>query len=184
MTQKKKRLLIEILIGAVLFCLTAYEYGYKALRENFSDVNEARSVKTRTLEKYTALIGQKGDLEKELAGLKEELKNEEARLMEWQGPALAAANLQNTVKDIVTSNGGNITTERVNKGEDKGPYKVASVGMDIIVPDTSALTSILFGIETKSPYYKISSLDVRVNDLKSPRELTVRLDVSALMKGK
>lgn len=184
MTQKKKRLLIEVVIGLALLGLTGYEYGYKALRENFSDAKETRSVKTRTLDKYTSLLGQKSGLEKELTGLKEELKKEEAKLMEWQGPALAAANLQNTIKDIVTSNGGNITTERVNKAEEKGNYKIVSVGMDVLVPDTSALTSILFGIETRSSYYRISSLDIRVNDLKSPRELTVRLDVSALMKGK
>lgn len=180
----KNKLLPLIIICLVLLGLTAYDYGYRNLLQSMSEIKETRYIKERTINKYASLIAQKGGLEKELGELKEELKNEEAMLPEWQGPALAAANLQNSVKEVITSNGGNITTERVNKSENRGNYKIVSVGMDMIVQDTSTLTAILFGIESKSPYYKINNLDIRVNDLKAPRELTVRLDVSAMMKGK
>lgn len=184
MKQKKGRLFAEIIIGLILFALTVYEYGYRNVVDSISELREERFIKTRALDKYAALVGQKGDLEEELNSLKEELKNEEAKLLEWQGPSIAAASLQNTIKEIVKNNGGNITTERVNKGEDKGKLKTVSVGMDIVLPDASSLPSIIYSIETSLPYIKISTLDLRVNDLKSPREMTVRLDVSALMKGK
>jgi len=184
METPKKKLVPLIIVCLILVGLTAYDYGYRNVIERMSEIKEARFVKERTLNKYATLVAQKGNLAKELVELKEELKNEEARLPEWQGPALAAANLQNTVKEVVSSNGGNITTERVNKSETRGNYKIVSIGMDMIVQDTSVLTAILFGIESKSPYYKINNLDIRVNDLKAPREMTVRLDVSAMMKGK
>lgn len=173
-----------IIISLVLLGLTGYDYGYRNVLVKMEETKESRAIKEKTLNKYATLIAQKGSLEKELAELKEGLKDEEARLPEWQGPALAAANLQNTVKEVVSSNGGNITTERVNKSETRGNYKIVSIGMDMIVQDASVLTAILFGIESKSPYYKINNLDIRVNDLKAPREMTVRLDVSAMMKGK
>lgn len=179
-----KRTVPLIIISVVLLLLTAYDYGYRNFLGSMSEIKESRSIKEKTLNKYNSMIAQKGGLENELNDLKEKLGNEEDRLPEWQGPALAAANLQNIVKDVVSSNGGNITTERVNKAETRGNYKVVSIGMDMVVQDTSVLTSILFGIESQSPYIKITNLDIRVNDLKSPRELTVRLDIAAMMKGK
>lgn len=70
------------------------------------------------------------------------------------------------------------------KYEDKRRFKVVNVSFDFTAPDTGALRDIVFFVETRTPYLLIKELDCRVRNFKEPRELMVKLDVSALYGGK
>jgi hypothetical protein len=70
------------------------------------------------------------------------------------------------------------------KPEEKRRFKVISVSFDFTAPDAGALRDIVFFIETRTPYLVIKELDCRVRNFQQPRELMVRLDVSALYGGK
>ena len=70
------------------------------------------------------------------------------------------------------------------KTEDKSRFKFVSVSFDFTAPDTGALRDIIFFVETKIPYLVIKELDCRVRNFKEPRELMVKLDVTALYGGK
>ena len=70
------------------------------------------------------------------------------------------------------------------KPEDKSRFKLVSVSFDFTAPDTGALRDIVFFVETRIPYLVIKELDCRVRNFKEPRELTVKLDVTALYGGK
>jgi len=168
----------------LLLGLVIYQYGYVKVQAEISSIKESQAIKTKTLEKYAALLSERPQLEKRLAALKEARKADDSKIIEGQTPSIAAATLQDTVKGIVTGRGGTISSERVGKPEDLGKFKVITVSIDIVMPDTRALSDVLYSIETRTPYLVVKELDARIRNFREPKELTVKLDVSALTGGK
>ncbi len=177
---KSRTLIIGIPLILMLFALVIYRYGYLRAHTEIASIREEQSMGEKTLGKYVALIAEKPQLEKRLAQLTETRKADDAKLIEGQTLSLAAANLQDTVKGIVSSRGGTISSERVGKPEDLDKFKVITTSIDAVVPDVRALSDILYAIETQTPYLVVKELDTRVRDFRNPRELMIRMDVSAL----
>jgi hypothetical protein len=171
--------IIIVLAGAAI-----YEYGYLGVQDEVSTILEAEAVKSKTLEKYVTLIAQKPEFEKKLAQLKDQRKADDRKIIEAQTPSLAAATLQNSVKALITGKSGTISSERVEKPETLGKFRLISVSIDAVLPDAKALADVLYAIETQTPYLVVKELDARVRNINDPRELTVRLRVSALTSGK
>jgi hypothetical protein len=213
---KKNRLLIlAVPILVILTGLVLYQYGYLRIQNELALILEEQDSKSKTLEKYLAIIAQKPDLEKKFQTLKEKRKVETTKLIEGETFSLASASLQEMVKSIILSRGGVIASERMGKEEDMAPaplgppketlksqrpekspkakkekieeksrFKFISVSFDFTAPDTGALRDIIFFVETRIPYLVIKELDCRVRNFKEPRELMVKLDVTALYGGK
>lgn len=171
--------LILILLGLIL-----YEYGYLRIQSEIASIKEDQALKIKTLEKYTALINERPQLEKELNSLKEIRRADDPKLIEGQTLSLAAATLQDMVKGIIVERGGTISSERVGKPEDHGKFKIINVSIDAVLPDVRALSDILYSIETRTPYLIVKELDTRVRDYRNPKELMVKLDISALTTAK
>ncbi len=129
------------------------------------------------------LIAERPMIEKNLAALRERRKAENAKIIEGQTAPLAAATLQNTVKDVITSRGGSIASERVEKLENAGEFKMVTVTIDAILPDTRALGDTLLAIEAQTPYLVVRELDARIRNFRDPKDLTVKLKVSGLTGG-
>ncbi|MBF0559069.1 MAG: hypothetical protein HQL08_09845 [Nitrospirae bacterium] len=182
--RKSKLLLFSIPLIVVLFAAVIYRYGYQEVSAEVSSIKEAESAKTKTLAKYMSLLAEKPDMEKRLAALKEEGKALNSLLIEGQTPSIAAASLQETVKGIIVARGGNISSERAGKPETLGRFMVITVSMDINIPDVRALADVLYAIETRTPYFIVKELDVRVKNFKEPKELSAKLDIAALTNGK
>lgn len=181
--KKSKILIIAIPLMVALFSFLVYEYVYLRIRTEVASIKESQSMKAKTLEKYLTLIAQKPQMEKRLASLKETRKADDSNLVEGKTLSLAAAALQDMVKDVVTRSGGTISSQRVGKPEDLGKFKVITVSIDTVVPDPRALRDILYSIETRTPYLTIKDIDVRIRNFKDPRDEVVKLDVSAITKG-
>lgn len=171
--------LIAVLLGGIF-----YQYGYVRVKSDIAAVRESREVKKKMLSKYIALIAERPALEKKIAAIKEARKAEDSKLIEGLTASLAAATLQETVKGIVTGRGGSISSERVGKPDYFGKYKAINISIDAVLPDTKALSDVLYSIETRTPYLFVKELDVRNRNFKEPKELMVKLDVSALTAGK
>lgn len=184
MKKKNKTLIISIPLVIILTGLLAYQYGYLRIQSELATIREEQAIKTKTLEKYINLISEKPSLEKKLAALKETRKADDSKLIEGQTPSLAAAQLQEMVKGSITGRGGTISSERVGKPEDLGKFKVTSVSVDASIPDSRVLSEILYSLETRTPLLVIKELDARVKNYRDPRELMVKIDVSALTGGK
>lgn len=182
--KKNKRLLFAVPLIIALLAGIFYQYGYMRVQTEIAAVKESEDVKARTLAKYLSLISEKPALEKKIAALKEARKAEDSKLIEGQTSSLAAATLQETVKGIVTGRGGAISSERVGKPDDFGKFKVINISLDATLPDTKALDDVLYSIETRTPYLFVKELDVRVKNFREPKELMVKLDVSALTSAK
>jgi hypothetical protein len=181
---KNKTFIITIPLMAILLGLVMYQFIYLRIRTDVALIKESQSVKTKTLEKYITLISEKPQLEKKLASLKETRKADDSKLITGQTPSLSAAQLQDIVKDIITGRGGTISSERVGKPEDLGKFKVISVSVDAMIPDSRALSDILYSIETRTPYLIVKELDARIRNYRDPRELMVKLDISAITAGR
>jgi hypothetical protein len=183
MKSKSRFLVVAIPVIVVLAGLVAYQYGYRGVKNEMSFMKEMQASKTKMLEKYINLIAEKPDLEKQLEGLKEERKADDSKIIDAQTLSIAAAALQETVKALITGRGGSITSERVEKPDNLGSFKVINVSIDAILPDTRALSDLLYGVETRTPYLIIKEVDTRVRNFRDPKELMVKIRVSALTGG-
>lgn len=180
MKRKSKLLMISIPIIIILAGFMVYEYGIVNLYRQADELKDQHDTKMKMLKKYEALLAQKPSLEKQIVELKEVRKNEEAKMMAAQTIAIASANLQNAVKDIITGRNGSINSERVEKTEETGKFKIISVTVDAVFPDIRALSDALLAIETQTPYLVVKDVDVRVRNYTNPKDLIVKLKVAAL----
>lgn len=181
MRHKSRILIIALPFTIILLGLVIYEYGFLAIQAEQTATKEIYALKAKTLEKYLTLIAQKPQLEKRLDALKEIRKADDGKITEGQTVPLAAAALQNAIKGIISSRGGTISSERVEKPEDLGKFKIVSVTIDTAMPDTRSLSDALYAIETQTPFFVIKELDARIKNYREPRELQVKLKVSAIV---
>jgi hypothetical protein len=184
MNRKRNMISIAIPLVILLLGVVIYQYGYLRVQSRLTEMEDTASLKLKTLKKYMTLIADRPTLEKNLTALRELRKMENAKIIEGQTAPLAAATLQNTVNDAITSRGGSIASERVEKPEDAGDFKMITVTIDAILPDTRALGDTLLAIETQTPYLVVRELDTRIRNFKEPRDLTVKLKVSGLTGGR
>lgn len=212
---------IAIPLAAVLLLLVIYEYGYVGISSELAEIRARQAVKMQVLRRSVALIEQKPELENQLAALREQVKSRSGNLIAGESISIANANLQGTVKGVVTERGGSISSERIAAPDDlekntdvaakdippKDPIaarqkpatapapktakqpesrklKVLTVSIDSALPDTIALSEMLYSLETRTPYMVVRELDVRVKNFNQPRDLMLRLDVSGLYGGK
>lgn len=180
MKRKSKLLILSIPMIIIMAGYMIYEYGISNVYQRAAEIKEQHSLKMKTLEKYSALIAQKAALEKQIVELRQARKNEESNMIPAQTIAIASANLQNSVKGIITGRGGVINSERVEKTEEEGKFKIVSVSVDAIFPDIRALSDTLVTIETQTPYLVVREVDVRVRNYTDPKDLIVKLKVAAL----
>lgn len=181
--RKSRILALSLPLLFFLVGLIFYEHVYVKVETDLKSLREERAMKTKTLRKYMALIAEQPQLEKTLVELRDLRKATDFKILEGRTPSLTAAALQEMVKGIVLGRGGTISSERVEKPEDSGTFKVVTISMDTVLPDIRAMSDILYSLETRMPFLTIRELDARVRNFKEPRELMVKLKVSALMAG-
>ncbi len=183
-TKRNKFLFIAIPIVVLLSVFAFHEYVFLNLRAERNSILEAEKIKMKTLEKYAGMIAQKPQFEKRLSEVKDLRSAQNSKLIEGQTVSLAAANLQSTVRNLITSRGGNISSERVEKPVDIGKFKMIIINVDTVLPDSRALSNILYAIETQTPYLVIRELDSRIVNYSKPKDLLVKFKVSALAATK
>lgn len=184
MGKNSKILVFLIPVMAILVGFAFYDYVYIPIQDERRSIEEMKEAKMITLDKYIDTLAQKTSLERAIASLREQRRAEEAKMVEGQTPSVAAANLQNLVKTIVIDKGGTISSERTEKPEDLGRFKVVTVSIETIVPETKALNDMLLLIESQSVSLFVRELDVRIRNMREPRDLMAKFKISALNMGK
>jgi hypothetical protein len=184
MKRRSKLVSVAIPLMTILVGLILYLNVYVGVQSDLRTVREERALKMKLLKKHTALIAAQPELEKKLMQLSEQRKAADSKILTGNTPALAGASLQETVKSVITERGGTISSERIEKPEDAGNFKVITVSFDCLIPDIRSLNDILFSLETRTPYLAVREVDARIRDVRDPRELMVKLTISALMAGK
>lgn len=184
MGKNSKILVFLIPVMAVLFGFAFYDYVYIPIQDERRSIEEMKEAKMITLGKYIHTLGQKTSLESAIASLREQRRAEEAKMVEGQTPSVAAANLQNLVKAIIVGKGGIISSERMEKPEDLGRFKIVTVSIETIVPETKALNDMLLLMESQSVSLFVRELYVRIRNMREPRDLMAKFKISALNMGK
>jgi alanyl-tRNA synthetase len=183
MLKNSKLLFFLIPVMVVLLGIAFYDCVYLEIRSETQTLDELKQTKQKTLEKYISTIGQKEDLEKQISVLRESRKKRETTLLDGQTSSVAAANLQSIVKEIISSKGGNLSSEKAEKPEDLGQLKVITVGVDAILPEVRVLYETLHQLETHPVTLVVRELDIRVRNIRDPKELIVKFSISALNRG-
>jgi hypothetical protein len=181
--KRNKRLFFAVPLMLIMLVLMVYKYGYLEVRASAVALREEQDIKMKLLQKYMALIADKPLIEEQISLLKAESRSDDAKLIQGQTPSLAAATLQEIITGIVVEKGGTISSQRVSTPEDLGRFKVITVSIDAILPDTAALSEVLFSIETRTPYLIVKELDARVRNIRGPKDLIAKMDISALTGG-
>src|SRR5574340_362721 len=181
--KRNKTLLFAVPLMLILIVFAVYQYGYLGIKTETASVKEEQDVKLQLLQKYMALIADKPLIEEHINSLKAESRADDSKLIQGQTPSLAAATLQEIITGIIVEKGGTISSQRVGAPEDLGRFKVITVSIDANLPDTAALSEVLFSIETRTPYLVVKELDTRVRNVRSPKDLTAKIDISALTGG-
>jgi hypothetical protein len=184
MGKNSKILAFLIPVAAVLVSFAFYDYVYVPIQDERRSIEEMKEAKLITLGKYIDNLAQKTALESAIVSLREQRRAEEAKMVEGQTPSVAAANLQNLVKAIVSGKGGTISSERTEKTEDLGRFKIVTISLETIVPETKALSDMLLLMESHSVSLFVRELDVRIRNMREPRDLTAKFKISALNVGK
>ncbi|MFH2047489.1 MAG: type II secretion system protein GspM [Pseudomonadota bacterium] len=184
MKQNRKFLAITLPFTLILLCLVFYEYGFLKLKNEQASIEETKAFKLKSLKKYMAMVAQKPQLEKSLIRLKEIRQVDNSKIIEGQTIALAAASLQNTIKGIITARSGTIYSLRVERPDEYNNFRMINIAIDMSMPDTRALSDTIYAIETQTPYLIIREFDARVKNYRVPKELIVKLKVSAITAAK
>ncbi|NPU84148.1 MAG: hypothetical protein HPY65_06640 [Syntrophaceae bacterium] len=177
--RNSKRMIMFFLL-AILAASVLYEYGILGVLERANAIGEQEDMRMKTLGKFAALIAQIPVMEKGLPELEQVRKGEAVKMIPGETLAVASANLQNSIKAAIMARNGVINSDRMERPEKTGPFQIVSTTVDTVFPDIRALSETLAAIETQTPYLVVRELDVRVRNYSDPRDLIVRMKVSAL----
>lgn len=110
-SKREKRFIIG---GAAVSCfILLYHFGFKPILNQERNIREEIAVKQKILSSYQNVAKKKGQLERSINYLKLRLKDTEGKLLDGGNPSLAAANLQEIIKQISSQSGISITSVRV-----------------------------------------------------------------------
>ena len=178
-------LLIKILVpmAVLLGALVFYQDVYLKNAGKLSDLKDSESLSAKSLEKYRKLASETPTLDKKLAAMRAGRDLRQEDFFEGQSLSITAASLQDAVKKIIAAGGGTVTSEKTGKAELLNKFTVISAGFEITLPDTNALTNILYQLETHKPSIVVKEMYVRVTDVRKPKALSATLTVDALTSG-
>lgn len=180
---KNKSFSITVPLLIILALMILYKYGYGWLRSDLAEVRETLSVKEKTFDQYRSLIAERSEIEQRLEALRKEQNASLPNLLKGETLSVSAAVLQDGIRDILVAHGGSISSERVEQPERIGTLHVISVQFDAVLPDARALRNTLYALETEARYLVVNTLDVRVQNMRRPGRLIVKMKVSALSAG-
>jgi general secretion pathway protein M len=148
---------------------------------------EATSLE-EALQRYQRIVGQRAELAAQMRQATAD-KPDAASYLEASSDALAAAQLQDLLKQIVLSSGGTLDSVRVLQSTVEGPYRRVSVQL-LIETRIDGLRALLYGVETRIPYLFVKNISVNSisgvrpdSPASEPADLDVRLEVFGYRKG-
>ncbi|RJQ56852.1 MAG: hypothetical protein C4526_00720 [Nitrospiraceae bacterium] len=179
-----KSLLIMMPVVVILLGIIIYQYGYLRVQSEIASIKEEQDLKSEILGKYVNLISQIPRMEKELLSRRQARDSYNAKFLAGDTDEIAAAALLDLVRGILSARGGKVSGGQIAQPSEKGIFRIINISVDAVMPDVSALSDAVYTMETHTPQFFIRDMDVRIKDLKTPRELIVKLNVSAMTAGK
>lgn len=138
----------------------------------------------RELTTYRRLVGQKAELEQQLAGLSR--RNVTSKYyVQGATPALASANIQKYIKNIVTRNGAEVISTQIVSAQGDAQGNEVSLRVHMRA-DIDAAIAILHSVESGRPMLFVDELAINARPVRgrTPEDPpTVQLDMQFELKG-
>ena len=137
--------------------------------QNIQGTDEIAS-KKKQLVKFQMMLHASGNLEKDVAVLKDTLKKEEFGLLTGKTPALAAANIQKVMRAMAEKSQVEIKTVRVLKPTDAGGSHYLSIPVQLTISGaTRQLKEFLYQIMASPKYLTVQKVAITVRQARSRR---------------
>ena len=158
----KKRKYFLLAMGFLLIVGTAYRIWPQI--QGISGASGNIALKEEQLAKYQRMVQSGTDLEKQVALLKNTLKQAESGLLTGKTAALAAADIQKVVREMAEKSKVEIKTVRVLKPEDVSGNYYLSIPVELsITCSVRQLKEFLYKIMTSSKYLTVQRVKITVN---------------------
>jgi hypothetical protein len=106
---------------------------------------------------YQAEVGQRPELEERLKALRESAQSVPG-LLSGTNAALAQAQLQSDMKELIERNGGTLLSAQLLPPTGSNGFDVVSISYDMTVP-LGHFRSLLYAVETHTPFYFVNDAD-------------------------
>jgi len=97
-------------------------------------------------------------------------------LLTGSSDAVAAADLQSTLKDLVEADGATLESAQTLPAETLGDFRRVGVRLSFS-GSLELLTSVLLGVETANPVLSVGGLELHSSDEETGQDLTIAMDV-------
>jgi general secretion pathway protein M len=151
-----RALALALLLALVAF---AYYVVLVPLRESYDTTDQAIAEARELLARYEKLAAGRPDLEAQVAELQAR-QSTQGNYLSGGTDALAAAELQERVNAIITSNGGTLRSIQVLPAEDENGFRRVAMRMQITAT-TPALFNIVYALESEAPLLFVDNFDVQ-----------------------
>jgi hypothetical protein len=128
---------------------------------------QAARAPLRQLAAYRAALASRPALEAERDRVSAK-SSSVAGLVPGETAALAAANIQNMVKAIVSSNGGDIRSSQALPASTTDGFEKIEVSYDIALPE-DRLKDLAYQLETHTPYLFLDNVAIQMPQLRLPQ---------------
>jgi general secretion pathway protein M len=146
-------------------------------------------------QEYRLALARSRVLDQELKNLKDELTEirqiqaSQSGFLEGANESLATAQLQNRIKTIIETGGGELRSTQVLPVRDEGKFRRIIVRGQMAT-NTPAMQRIFYDIESASPYLILDNIDIRARPSPRAQEnvptdtmLDVRFDLYGYVRG-
>jgi Tfp pilus assembly protein PilO len=145
--------------------------------ESEQDIREGTEQKEVTLERYERIIGERTEVEKQLAQVKKKQAQLNAKLLTGSTPSLAAADMQKMLEKIAGTHDLEMKSVKVQDGEKQGD--LLTIPLEIrLQTDLERTRKFLADIEKNQKYLTVPSLKISVQNQRDPKEIIVTMVVT------
>lgn len=135
----------------------------------------------QTLQDRREMLGRYERAAQDLPRLRAEAEQRRQRsaggfLLAGSSDAVAAAELQSTLKDLVEADGATLESAQTLPAETIGNFRRVGVRLSFS-GSLELLTSVLLGAETSNPVLSVGGLELQAPDDENGQDLTIAMDV-------
>ncbi len=181
LNQREKKVLLLGGVIAILILGYYFTAWYKDKSASLGDHVDAGRMK---LERQQTEISRKADIQKEFEVVSADLMELEKGLLSGSKPPLAAAEIQRTLKDIVSAAGVHINLERILESAPAENDLYLGIPVEIgFTASTAKLKDILYRIKTSPLQLTVSEIKILVRNNENPTDVNATLTVKGFMKN-
>lgn len=167
----------SLIIVAILF----YTYSVRPFMEKQRIVKSQIGKYEKILGRYKKTMDKKDQIESDATTIAKKIIAIESRFLRGDSPAIAASDLQITLKDMGKKSGLDFISERVDKPVEMESYLEIPIAVSFRA-STVKLRDFLFKIETHPLLFAIPEMTLRLMDYNNPEYVQVDVKISGFMR--